>query len=272
VHVLDAGGQVTQPGLVSDVRAGLGGAVACPVGGGTDAYFADLNRDRPEMSGFEFVAYPISPQVHASDDRTVMENVFAQRDTVATACSFEGTRPVVLTPVTLAERSGGASADPRQRSLFCAAWTIASVAALAGAGAASITYHETSGSLGVVACERPGDVRAFPVYHALADLGECKGGALREFSSSAPALVSGLAIELGDRLCLLVANLTPARRRAELVLAGCTTAFVRTLDHTTATAAMTEPRRFRSRAVPVGTPGGRLSLDLEPYALARVDL
>ena len=40
--------------------------------------------------------------------------------------------------------------DVRQPSLFGAAWTLGSVAALAAAGADAITYYDTQGPAGVV--------------------------------------------------------------------------------------------------------------------------
>jgi len=36
------------------------------IGGGTDAFFAELNRDRVETSSLDYVNFSLNPQVHAS--------------------------------------------------------------------------------------------------------------------------------------------------------------------------------------------------------------
>jgi hypothetical protein len=72
---------------------------------------------------------------------------------------------VAVTPVTLKRRynpdaTGEQPATPpgelpwnvdaRQPSLFAAAWTLGSLAYLAGSGAARLTYYETTGMRGVL--------------------------------------------------------------------------------------------------------------------------
>ena len=53
-----------------------------PVGGGTNGYFTDLNRERPDTSAMDFVAYSLNPQVHAFDNDSLMETPAAQAVTV----------------------------------------------------------------------------------------------------------------------------------------------------------------------------------------------
>src|SRR3989442_910385 len=90
--------------------------------------------------------------------------------------------------------------DRRQPSLLAAVWTLVSAKHLAEAGAASVTYFETTGWRGVMEtdegtglpdrfCSRPGTV--FPVYHVLADLCELAGAEVLEAKSSEP-LAAGL--------------------------------------------------------------------------------
>ena len=45
------------------------------------------------------------------------------------------------------------SVDPRQMSLFAAAWTLGSIKYLAESGASSVTYYETTGWRGVMETE-----------------------------------------------------------------------------------------------------------------------
>lgn len=58
------------------------------IGGGTDANFAQLNRNRPKTDSSDFMFYSIQPQEHASDKLSLIENIQGQYDTVATAKSF----------------------------------------------------------------------------------------------------------------------------------------------------------------------------------------
>ena len=59
---------------------------------GSNAYFAELNRNRPETADVDAIVYPITPQVHASDETSMMENLEAQAVTVQTARSWAGQR------------------------------------------------------------------------------------------------------------------------------------------------------------------------------------
>ena len=74
-------------------------------------------------------------------------------------------KPLVISPVTLRPRFNPNATgpepvvppgelppkvDPRQLSLFAAAWTLAMIKALAEAGADSVTFYETTGWRGVM--------------------------------------------------------------------------------------------------------------------------
>ncbi len=134
----------------------------CGLGAGSKAYFTELNRGRPPVGSgvLDFVCYSINPQVHAFDNRSIVENLQAQGATVACARELAGGLPVVVTPVTLRPRfnpnatgpAAGpatgelpAEVDPRQMSLLGAGWTLGSLSALIAAGASSLTYYETTG-------------------------------------------------------------------------------------------------------------------------------
>ncbi|QDV34727.1 hypothetical protein [Tautonia plasticadhaerens] len=271
-----------------------------PIGSGSDAYFAELNRGYPPVPPVDFVCYSINPQVHASDDASVVETLEAQPWTVRGARALPGSPPAVVSPITLRPRfnpnaTGGVapdqppgvlpdSVDPRQRSLLGAAWTLGSIAALAGRGddpsPLALTYFEAVGWRGVMEREdgpplpdrfpsRPGEV--FPMYHVLADIGEFAGGECLAVQSGGDRGVAALALADGDRLRVLVANLD-AEPRAVRVLGLGASAEVRRLDESNAEEAMRSPEAFRaSRGDEVETGGGTLPLVLAPYALARID-
>ena len=134
-------------------------STSIPVGGGTNIYFNELNRNRPDPERLDVIAYSVNPQIHAFDELSLVESLEAQGETARSARAFSPSTPVVVTPVTLRPRfnavavieetteQGGLprQVDPRQMSLFGAAWTVGSVKSLAEAGAAAMTYFETTG-------------------------------------------------------------------------------------------------------------------------------
>lgn len=121
-----------------------------PIGAGTDAFFAELNRNRPTDPQLDFVAFPVCPQVHLSDDQALVENLEAQQYTLETARHFT-TKPIHITPVTLKWRNYPNPADTidaRQHTVLIANWTALSLKYLAAAD--SITFFETIGEKGIL--------------------------------------------------------------------------------------------------------------------------
>lgn len=201
--------------------------------GGTNANFCELNRFRPDGGPEDGIVYAITPQIHAFDELSLAENLAAQPETVRTARTFGNGRPVVVSPITLKPRFNSvatsdepalapgelpAQVDPRQLSLFAAAWTLGSIARLAESGVAALTYYETTGWRGVIQGDQPSPVperfpaqpgMVFPLYHVLADLAEWKDGQVLSSSSSDPLAITSLALATAGRRHLLVANLTP---------------------------------------------------------------
>lgn len=269
-------------------------APTAPFGGGTDAHFTELNRNRPPADAPELICYPINPQVHAFDNLSLVETLAAQAATVHSARRFVGDRPIAITPVTLRPRfnpdatgpetppAPGAlpsSVDARQMSLFAAAWTLGSLKYLAENGAASVTYFETVGWRGVMESAAgspapfpslPGAV--FPVYHLLADVAEWRDGALLPVTTADRLAVDGLALARGDRRRILLANLTNRAQRVTVNHGGAS-GWLRLLDETNALAAMQQPEIFRKhRGRPVVCAGGVSEIALRPYAVARLDI
>lgn len=283
----------TPASLMRRARAALGPALpGVPLAGGTDLFFAELNRDRPAVSEMDAVVYAVNPQVHACDDASLVENLAAQAETVAMARTFCGGRPILVGPVTLIGRAGPYAAGPpdpgglpgnvdaRQASLFGAGWTLGSVKYLAEAGAAALTYYETTGPLGLVERDegpprpdlfpsRPGDV--YPLYHVFADLAEWGDGELVELRTGDPLAVDGLAVRVDGALRVLVANMGHDPRTVEVGPFDATRVRVRMLDEQGALLAMADPARFRASGAPHETRDRTLALALPPYAVARID-
>ena len=79
--VFPAGETVTQERDVHAVRSLLRPATPdAEIGGGTNAHFAELNRMRPPTKSLDCVCYSISPQVHAFDTVSLVENLSGQSE------------------------------------------------------------------------------------------------------------------------------------------------------------------------------------------------
>lgn len=266
---------------------------AAKAGVGTDDGFVQINRFRPEGSGFDAVCYSINPQVHAIDNMTMVENLAAQADTVRTARSFAGGKPVWVSPVTLKMRynpnARGPAAevpegtlppnvDARQMSLFGAGWTLGSLKYLAESDVERATYYETTGWRGVMETAKGSNLPekfpsvaggVFPLYHVLADLAPfaSRGRAVHSESSD-PLRLSSLVLRLGPRWRILLANHTHEVCPVRLTgLPAVGMAVARRLNAETAMVAMSAPETFRK-------PGGRVPVPqiLGPYETVTIDL
>jgi hypothetical protein len=246
VIVLDADSRSATPSetasaaLVEQVRAAFSGV---PILAGTDMNFAELNRTRPSMANADGVAYPVAAEVHAYDDRSVLETPEAQADQVATARAFAEGAPVSVSPVTLLprfnavaveesvvdERQLPPSVDRRQREPLAAAFALASVARCAAAGAASLTLFRLSGLEGLV--ERPAGSRRpdlfpsrpaeeFPVARALRTLAGLRAAPLHACEIADPLRTAAIALRRDDAIVLVVANLTPEPRTVRVLVDG----------------------------------------------------
>ena len=263
--------------------------VITPIGAGTDHFFTQINAERPPVEALEVVAYSINPQAHAIDNRTLVENLEAQAATVESARQMVGERTLIVSPVTLKPRFslGGVplntlppQVDVRQLSLFGAGWTVGSLKYLLESDVQSVTYYETTGWRGVMEVEAGAPLpelfpstsgAVFPLYHVFADIGEFVGGESVPCVSSETLAVDGLVLSKGDRTRALVANLTGQVQRVTLVSVGMSPR-VRYLDETTFIRATQSPEAYRvETGVAVTSVDGRLTLNLLPYAVARVD-
>ncbi len=278
--------------LAREILGDYNGGTA--IGGGTAAFFAELNRERPPASGMDFVVYSINPQVHAFENADLTETLAAGGATVETALDFSGGKSIFVTPVTLKMRFNPNATGPepetlpgelppqvdaRQMSLYGAGWTLGSIKYLAESGAARLTYYETTGWLGVMERETGSPLPeqfpslaggVFPLYHVLADLAEFAGGDIVQARSTEPLAVDALLLNR-DTSWLLLANFTAERQRVSLPdVRGAI--HVRFLDETTVIEAMRDPEGWRGQAgTPVMAGDDGLTIDLLPYAVARLD-
>ena len=127
--------ETTPPELVASRASGLA-LEGVPFAGGTDMYFCELNRTRPQVEAIDGVFWSLNPQVHAFDDISLLETPEAQGEQVRTAQAFAGGQAALRRPgdaqAPLQRQRHVADAepdppDPRQALPIGAAWTAASV-------------------------------------------------------------------------------------------------------------------------------------------------
>lgn len=253
---------------------------------GSRAQFTELNQSRlayPEADG---LVYALNPQVHDTHTETLIDNLAAQVDTVATARTFANGRAIYLSPVTLKPRFNAAArdltqpevpeSDPRQLGLFGAAWTVASLGQLLPSGLTSLTYYETHGLRGVMDAGDGSALHAdwvnavYPMYHVFADVGSCMGGAAYPVNSSSPLEIAAAAFGRGPRKVILVANLRESPRMISLRVSGVCR--VRVLDSARALGAMHMPQAFQNDVDEVHGTGDVLMMIVPPYGVARVEV
>jgi D-apionolactonase len=298
ILVLRDGESATRRHTLTLVRQHLA-VLDVPIGGGSDCNFCELNREQAlgqfALADCDFVFWPITPQVHAFDHLSLVESIEAQPHTIQSARGFADKRPLIVSPITLKQRfnpvATGPEAppppgelppqvDPRQLSLFGAGWTVGSLAALACAGAESLTYYEITGWRGVMETvsgaanpaqfpSRPGQV--YPLYHVFAGVVGCS--ATVPVNVSNPLAVTAFALfDRGGLPRLLLANVTDSARLVRISGWSQPNAQVRVLDESNALEMTDHPDHFLGQPVePIVTEAGMLTMELPPFAFARID-
>ncbi len=184
---------------------------------GTDGDFIFLGR----FTGIppapaDAVCFSINPQVHAFDEHSITETLGVHAQAVATARVIAMGRAVVVSPVTLRPRrnlytSDGSvprlDPDPRVKSLWCAGWTLASLAQLALGGAARVTFHATHG---------PGGVAGTPTADVLRRALATRPAQLAPLRSADPLRLGGAMFKSAAGQTLIVANHTAESLRVLL--------------------------------------------------------
>jgi hypothetical protein len=180
------------------------------IGVGTDANFAELNRNAFVFDSQDFVCYSLNPQVHLPDNLTVVENMPAQFDQVRSAQRMASGKPVHISPVTLKPRFNAVATsgekennayDHRQDTEFAAAWTLGSLKYLSEAGAAAITYFETTGPGGIMKKST-----IFPAGILLGFILKWQPQEVQLTQCDMPLKVSSLMLHKPGASCLLLAN------------------------------------------------------------------
>lgn len=265
------------------------------IGGGMFSFFTELNRKRPPIESLDFITNTTCPIVHAADDRSVMETLTAIPWQMSTARDFSNGTPHRVGPSNIGARDNPhgatfsanpgnericlAKMDPRQRSLFGAAWFLGYAATLAYSGADRISLAAPTGSLGLI--YRPTDYRqpyfdelparkkkraVYPAFHVVAALTQASSARLLDLHLSEPAKMTGIAWQNGDQRWLLVGNLTADTLKVRLQGFG-PQAVVSVLDSGNFPEATTDVEGFRAKARVLNS---EREISLDAYAVACV--
>jgi len=207
---------------------------------GTNANFAQLNRNTPGDTGNDHICYSIHPQEHASDNTTLAENLEAQKHTIKSAKKLAGDKGIVISPVTIQRRFNAnvsyvelpqagkeihPQVDSRLMSLLGACWTAGSLKYICENGVQSVTYYETVGERGIFQGEQdsqwPDDFKAirgmiFPVFHVFRYLLGHKDLKLIKSKSSRPLVIECLALTDGKQARIMLMNFSGSPQTLQL--------------------------------------------------------
>lgn len=202
------------------------------ISSGTNANFAQLNRNRPGSAYNDLICYSIHPQEHASDNTTIIENLEAQKYTVESCTKFANGKGVWISPVNIQRRFNAnidkyelpvkadglpAQVDSRLMSLFGACWAAGSLKYLCESGINGVTCFETAGERGLIQGDYdsrwPGGFQAvkgmiFPLYHVFRFLLKYRTFKIVKSVSSHPLKVELLTLSDGKQFKIIVVNLT----------------------------------------------------------------
>ena len=196
------------------------------VGGGMLTYFTELNRKRPPVELLDFVSHCTCPIVHAADDLSVMQTLEAMPSITRSARAILGKdKPYWIGPSTIGMRQNPYGSrvmnnpenrritmtdhDPRQTSLFAAAWMIGYAASTAEGHLQVLTVGALTGPLGLASTNAVGEITYHPAFYAAQGLVAMGGHSRYRCRSSRPdaiAAVAGTDRE-GNRVAW-IANLT----------------------------------------------------------------
>lgn len=260
------------------------------IGGGSPAYFTELNRKRPPAEALDFIGHAVCPLVHAGDDDSLTEGLEALPTMIATTRAFAAGRPCWLYPSAISMRANPYGAapvdnpanirtamsrnDPRERALIGAAWYAGLLAHAARGGLGAVTIGAAAGPSGLAHAPMPwpqpwydGRGGVFPGFHVFHQHARFAGERQLATTTSAPRDVQALAFTspTGPRLWLV--NLTPEPREVRITGLEGRRAHAHRIDEESFVRLSSGAGAFDQGVA--DCPLDRA--DLEPYAAIRID-
>jgi D-apionolactonase len=243
------------------------------IGGGMLTYFTELNRKRPPVELLDFVSHCTCPIVHAADDLSVMQTLEAMPSITRSARAIMGNdKPYWIGPSTIGMRQNPYGSrvmdnpqnlritmtdhDPRQTSLFAAAWMIGYAASTADAHLGALTVGALTGPLGLASANTVGEITYHPVFYTAQGLSALGGRPRYRCRSTQPDAIAAVAgtDRDGNRLAW-IANLTGQNQTVALA-DDIATSTTHVLDEEN----FDQPRAVLAEDVS--------SIELRPYAVA----
>jgi len=206
-------------------------------GTGVNGYFAELNRNRPEVSQADFVSFAVCPQVHAVDEISIYENLEGLAEVIKSAKTLFPKVPVWISPITLKQRFNvvatedekytgpeelAPQVDSRQSSMFAANWTLGAFKQLAQSGADLVDFYETAGWRGILNMELTSNLLpeyhkpVFPLFYLFRVLSEIEY--LHPSVSSHPELIDGLVFKKEGFTEIVFVNYSEENQKVNLPL------------------------------------------------------
>lgn len=210
--------------LYTAARAAFPGA---ELGGGQFHFFTELNRRRPPVEYLDYIQHATAANVHAADDRSVMETLESLPHVFRSVRAFAGGATYRIGPASIgmaANPYGSSTApnpdnqrrtmvtdDPRHKAQFGAAWAAGYLVRAAHGGVARVSMGEPTGPFGLIDKDVP-----TPMFHALAIFAALAGQAVLQVASSEPRGLLAVASEGPCGRTLIMANLVPQSRTVRL--------------------------------------------------------
>jgi D-apionolactonase len=203
VILLSEGRPVTEAEVlysIPEIKSRISGVI---VGAGTDSHFKEINRNRIASDVIDFVSFAAFPQVHAKDDRTIIENIDGLRETGASGAMLYPGKPIHISPLTFQTRDAKQE-DPRLQTQFGALWAFGCIRAAAEGRIASISLLEGRGNNGLVSQEGTG----YPVHHVLEKLLRFRKHDMIVLKNSEPLLIDAMLLSNDSSTTLFLVNYT----------------------------------------------------------------
>ena len=273
--------------LYAAARAAFPGIL---LGGGSFAYFTELNRKPPPFALLDFVCHTTCAIVHAADDRSVTETIECLPHVIRSGRALFGEKHYRIGPGTIGTRTSPFGSDPppnpnngrvtmvrrdpRQRGLLGAAWHLGYGARMCAGGVDSIVLGAAVGDYGLIhlAADTPQPwydkaSGVYPPYHVTRALYAASGAPRRITEISAPRDAQALAFETTNGIDLWLANLLAEPRAIAVEGIALAGARLTLLDESTFETCASGPEGFERGE---STYQGSDVLTLAPFAVARL--
>jgi hypothetical protein len=286
VLVFESHSLLTNADHFSLARAALGPILpGAKFGGGTDSNFADLNRCRPSLKDFDLLSFSYNPQIHLTDEHSLIENLDSIRSTILSAKQFAPGVPIAISPVTFKFRyrldktphpplrSGETDTrtDSRQTSLFGASLSLGILKHLAESGLHSATCFQSFGPQGLLPNDALRSVGAYPLFHVFASTLRHPAAAVIPTKSSSPLTLQALALEHRGEMRVLLGNLSPEKQKIECHDFPFTNPQSKSLDESNLALAIEQPAEFQKLPyLPLSGTAGSISLEIQPWGVTEL--